>query len=348
MNSSSGAASSVDLLCDEILGRPEDEGVTLALAVAVNGEMVSRRYGRQPDTPFGPGGPVDHSTTFISWSMAKSIVHALVGIAIDDGLLELDTPMVSERWRDDGRSSITLDHLLQMRSGLAFVEEYVDGETSDTIEMLFSGSEHRGVDDMGDFAAAKPALADPGDVFSYSSGTTNIICRLLGDRLAGGGVDEVGAERRRAAVEEFARTRLFNPIGMHSATMRFDASGTFIGSSFVYATLDDFVRFGELYRLDGVTADGRRVLPEGWRNLARERISHDPDGAGPHGFDYGRHWWIWPDLEGSMAAHGYQGQFTLVLPEAGVTLVHLGLTDVAVAPVLVERLGSLARVATGL
>lgn len=348
MNSTSDAGMAIDEICDEILARPAGEGVTLALAVAVNGETVARRFGRQPDTPFGPGGPVDGSTTLISWSMAKSMVHALVGLAIDDGLLDLDAPVTFGPWRDDARASITLDHLLQMRSGLAFVEEYIDGESSDTIEMLFSGPEHRGVADMGDFAASRPAVADPGSVFNYSSGTTNIICRLLGDRLAGGTVSEVGPERRRSAIEAFARARLFDPIGMESATMRFDASGTFIGSSFVYATLDDFVRFGELYRLDGVAPDGRRVLPVGWRDLARQRISHDPDGAGPHGFDYGRHWWIWPDLEGSMAAHGYQGQFILVLPEFGLTIVHLGLTDVTVAPALVARLGSLARAAAGL
>ena len=60
---------------------------------------------------------------------------------------------------------------------------------------------------------------------------------------------------------------LFAPIGMTSAIPRFDAAGTFIGSSFVYATARDFARFGEMYRNDGVV-DGRRVLPQGWRGPA--------------------------------------------------------------------------------
>ncbi len=345
MNDREARPSEVQAISDEIFDRPSDQGVSLALMVLRNGEVIHERYGRQPDTAFGPGGPVDDSTSLISWSMAKSITHALVGLAVGDGILDRSEPVRLIEWQNDGRAAITLDHLLQMRSGLSFVEEYVDGDSSDTIEMLFSGPEHRGVPDMGAFAASRPSVAEAGSVFNYSSGTTNIICRLLGDRLAGGSVDVVGSEARRAAFEDFARERLFQPLDMASATMRFDATGTFIGSSFVYATLRDFARFGEFYRLDGMSPSGECLLPVGWRDTARLALSHDPDGAGPHGFDYGRHWWIWPDFPGSMAAHGYQGQFILVLPEAGITMVHLGLTDVAAAPALVAGLGRLVAAA---
>ncbi len=327
----------------DIVDRPSDDGTTLALLAVVDGSVVVEWYGTSPDTPFGPGAPVDASTTLISWSMAKSITHALVGCAVADGLIDLDRPLGLSEWADDGRADITLDHLLQMRSGLAFVEDYVDGEASDCIEMLFGGVEHSGATDMGGFAASKASIAAPGATFNYSSGTTNIISRYLGDLLAGGDVAAVGADRRRSMMEHFARERLFKPLGMASASMKFDASGTFVGSSFVFATAEDFARFGELYRNDGLGPSGERLLPEGWRDLAREPISHDPEGAGPYGFDYGRHWWVWPDLPGSLAAHGYQGQFTVVLPEAGITVVHLGITDVSKAPSLVGRLGTLIR-----
>lgn len=328
---------------EAILGRPSDQGVTLALLALRNGQVLIDRYGRQPDTPFGPGGMVDESTTLISWSMAKSITHALIGLAMADGLIDPDERLEIDEWKHDRRSEITVDHLLQMRSGLAFVEDYVDGQASNTIEMLFSGPEHRGVADMGAYAAAQVSIARAGELFSYSSGTTNILTRLLGDRLAGGDATTVGSESRRSALERFARERLFGPLDMNSATLKFDASGTFVGSSFVYATARDFARFGEFYRLDGCGPGGTRLLPSGWRDAAREPLSFDPDGAGPHGFGYGRHWWIWPDLPGSMAAHGYQGQFILVLPESGVTIVHLGLTEVNHAPALVSALGDLAR-----
>lgn len=335
-------------LVDDLVSRPVGEGLTLAFVVAVDGRVISEAYGEHPATPFTPARAVSADDTLISWSMAKSITHALVGIAVDDGLLDLDRPAAVPEWRGTEAESITLSDLLEMRSGLSFVEDYVDGEASDCIHMLFSGDEARGVHDMGAYAASRPLVDTPGESWSYSSGTTNIVCRILGDAVAGGDVAAIGPARRRAAMESFMMDRLLIPTGMHTATARFDGSGTFIGSSFLYATARDFLRFGELYRCDGLAEDGGRVLPAGWRDHARTAIAHDPDGAGPEGFDYGRHWWIWPDIPGSMAAQGYQGQFVLVVPEWGLTLVHLGITDVGVAPVLVERLGRIARTAAGM
>src|SRR4029077_269867 len=100
--------------------------------------------------------------------------------------------------------------------------------------------------------------------------------------------------------------RLFGPAGMTSAIAKFDDAGDFVGSSYVYATARDFARFGELYRHDGVldSGSGVRILPAGWRDHARTKVAHDPE----HGFDYGRHWWMWPQLPGSLSCHGYQGQ----------------------------------------
>jgi len=335
-------------LVGDLMARPAHEGATLALVAAVGGRIVVEAYGQHPESPFAPARVVSADDTLISWSMAKSVTHALVGIAVADGLLELDSPAAVPEWRGTAAEPITLLDLLEMRSGLAFVEDYVDGETSDCIHMLFSGDDARGVSDMGAYAATRSVLHPPGSSWSYSSGTTNIICRLLGDALAGGDVATVGAERRRGAMEEFMTGRLLGPVGMSTASARFDATGTFIGSSFLYATARDYLRFGELYRLDGVTAEGGRVLPEGWRDHARSFVAHDPEGAGPAGFDYGRHWWMWPQVPGSMAAQGYQGQFTLVVPEWELTLVHLGVTDVSAAPVLVDRLEAIARTAAGM
>ena len=285
-------------------------GVSLALLAVHRGEVVLERYGTQPDTPFGPGEAVTADTTLISWSMAKSITHAAVGMAVADGLLELDTPAPVAEWRNDERAAITLQDLLDMRSGLEFVEDYVDDSISHCIDMLFGG----GADDVAAYAAALPMLHPPGTVWNYSSGTTNIVSRILGDALAArDGTD------RRTATERFLHERLFEPAGMTSATVRFDAAGTFIGSSFVYATARDFARFGELYLHDGVV-DGRRILPEGWREHARTWVADDPGGP----FPYGRHWWLRHDLPGLFAAHGYEGQFTVVWPENDLVVVHLG------------------------
>ena len=117
---------------------------------------------------------------------------------------------------------------------------------------------------------------------------------------------------------------------------KFDDAGDFVGSSYVYATARDFARFGELYRHDGVTDSGNgvRILPAGWRDHARTKVAHDPE----NGFDYGRHWWMWPQFPGSLSCHGYQGQFTIVVPDKELVVVHLGITPVEVAPALRRRL----------
>ncbi|HSP27993.1 MAG TPA: serine hydrolase, partial [Ilumatobacteraceae bacterium] len=219
-------------------------------------------------------------------------------------------------------------HLLEMRSGLRFVEDYVDDEISHCIEMLFgeSGPSHAA------YAAALPLDHEPGTQFSYSSGTTNIIARIIGDVVSGGpGGDPLV---RRAAMETFLRDRLFGPTGMESASPKFDAAGDFVGSSYVYATARDFAAFGELYRHDGVTASGERILPHGWVDHARTPVSHDDE----NGCDYGRHWWVWPEFAGSMACHGHEGQYIVVVPDRELVVVHLGKTDVAKAPQLRARL----------
>ena len=335
--------SGFEALVNSVVERPESQGRTLALLVLKDGETIVEWYGTSPDTVFGPGERVTESSTLISWSMAKSITHALIGIAMNDGLLDVNDPAPLEVLQADGHSPIRWIDLLEMRSGLIFVEDYEDASVSHCLEMLFSGEEHRGVPDMGKYAASLGREFSPGQHWSYASGTTNILCRMLGDILAGGDVAAVGAEKRKSAIEQFANERLFGPIGASSPIMKFDATGTFVGSSYVYATARDFAAFGELYRRGGSLADGTQILPVGWHDHARHWVAHDPEGSGPHGFDYGRHWWLWPDFEGSIVAQGFQGQYIFVLPEAGITMVHLGITDTDVAIPLVKGLGDIVR-----
>ena len=117
---------------------------TLALVVQRHGEVVFERYGHQPDTLFGPGGPVTADTTLISWSMAKSITHAAVGIPSATGRCTLDAPapgavVAGDRRR---RRSPCID-LLEMRPGLEFVEDYVDDSVSHCLEMLYGDGQGR-------------------------------------------------------------------------------------------------------------------------------------------------------------------------------------------------------------
>jgi CubicO group peptidase (beta-lactamase class C family) len=296
-------------VADTLFAREAVHGCSLALLVRHRGEVVFERYGTQPDTVFGPGSAVGPDTTLISWSMAKSITQACVGMAVGDGLLDIDVPAPVPSWQGTEKESISLRHLLEMTPGLLFVEDYVDDSVSHCIEMLYGS----GQNDMAAYAAGLPLIHPPGSVWNYSSGTTNIVSAIVGDAIGGVG------DQRKASMVAFLRDRLFGPLGMTSATAGFDSAGTFVGSSYVYATAADFSRFGQLYLDDGVVA-GRRILPPGWRDLARTQIAFDDD----TGFGYGHQWWLWPAFPGSMGCHGYEGQYIVVVPDRDLVVVHLG------------------------
>jgi CubicO group peptidase (beta-lactamase class C family) len=287
------------------------ESVTLAELVVQRGEVVHEVYG--PDT-----GP---DTTLISWSTAKSVTHALAGIAVREGLLALDAPAPVPEWADDDRRAITLRQLLNMQSGLRFVEDYIDDSTSHCLDMLFG----TGKDDVAGYAAALPLDHEPGSTFNYSSGTTNIVTRMIGQAVGGG----------EAGMRSFMQTELFAPLAMTSADPRFDAAGTFVGSSFLYCTARDFARFGQLYLNEGVW-DGRRILPDGWVDFARAPVLVPPEEE----FGYGAHWWLWDDhgFEGTFAAHGYEGQYIVVCPPRELVVVRLGKTPVELRPPVIEKL----------
>ena len=325
--------SAVASLVDALFSLPESEGRSLALLIQQSGEIVAERYGQQPANDFQPASELGPDSTLISWSMAKSVTHAAVGILVADGRIDLETPAPVAAWADTPKAEITLLHLLEMRSGLHFIEDYVDGETSNCIEMLYGdgGPSH------AEYAARQPLIHQPGTVWNYSSGTTNIVARIIGDIVHGApGGDPA---EREALMRTFLADRLFGPTGMSSAEPKFDDAGDFVGSSYVYATARDFARFGELYRHDGVAdlGTGERILPVGWTAHAAHQIATDEE----TGLGYGRHWWSWPEFPGSYSCHGYEGQYIVVVPDAEVVLVHLGKIDISLAPALRGRLGEM-------
>ena len=92
---------------------------------------------------------------------------------------------------------------------------------------------------------------------------------------------------------------------------------------------------------DLVAADGTRVLPAGWAAHAATFTAHDTD----TGFAYGAQWWLWPDFAGSFACHGYEGQYTVVLPDRELVVVHLGKSPSAQRPIVNDRLRDIFRAA---
>jgi CubicO group peptidase (beta-lactamase class C family) len=315
---------------DALFSDADEVGETRALYVLRDGQPVYERYGEG----FGP------NSKLISWSMAKSITAVLTGFLVADGQLSLGAPAPVAAWQRSGdpRGGITLRDLLHMSSGLEHVENGDPVWKGATVEMLFGG----GAKDMAGFAEAKPAAAQPGEVFNYSSATSVILADILTDTLT----PSQNPEARRDAMRDFIHGRLIEPLGMTSLTPEFDAKGTMIGGSVMHATARDYAKFGEFLRNHGVV-DGQRLLPETWMAFM---LSPSPDDPG-----YGGHIWLnrrrpagadaalWPDRGPNdlFACIGHQGQYIIVSPSQRLTIVRLGVTKDDQFPALRRRLADL-------
>ncbi|MHC4329559.1 MAG: serine hydrolase domain-containing protein [Planctomycetota bacterium] len=277
---------------------------TRAVVVAYDGQIIAERYALG----------ITHTTALGGWSMTKSVLNALVGILAGQGKLSVQEPAPVPQWQQPGdpRTTITLDQLLRMTSGLAF-GEYYRRFPSDVNLTLFVDP------DTAAFAADKPLIAQPGTRWAYSSGSANIVSGIIRQAL-GGDQTEYFAFPRRA---------LFNKIGMRSAVLEPDTAGNFVASSFMYATARDWARFGLLYLQDGVW-EGQRILPEGWVEYTRS-----PTPAAP---EYGALFWlntadasgkrVYSDLLPSdmFMARGYEKQVIAIIPSRKLVVVRLGMT----------------------
>jgi len=280
---------------------------TRALLVVQHGAIVAERYARgfRPDTRFH------------SWSVAKSITQALVGILVRDGSLDVSAPAPVPAWQaaGDARRTITLDQLLHMTSGLANQDDTQDVASSVVVAMLFGNQSAR----MAEYAASLPLIHQPGSYWAYSTATSMIVADIV-QRRVGGSQD---------AMLGFMRRELFEPIGMRSAVPEFDAGGTFMGGGFVYASARDYARFGYLYLRNGMW-DGARILPEGWVDYTRTPA------AAPNNGVYGANFWlnltpaegqfkVLPDGPASaFAASGNDGQLIVIVPTQDLVVVRLG------------------------
>jgi CubicO group peptidase (beta-lactamase class C family) len=287
---------------------------TQAVVVVAGGRVVAERYAGALARFDGPPDPVTRDRPMLSWSVAKSMLHFVVGTLVDEGVLDPDDEAAVPEWdgADDPRHEIRLADLLGMRDGIAWTENYTAQGTSDVIEMLFGA----GKDDVAGFAAARPAEVPPGTRFNYSSGTSNVLSRLVADQVGAGD-----------AYRRYLDERLFSPLGMASASPTIDAAGTWVASTFVHATALDFARFGLLY-LRGGEWDGQTLVSRAWTDTAQRPLSVDPDDGTFHSW----HWWVTGDEYGTYWASGYEGQMISVAPALDAVVVRLGKSPEDAAP----------------
>jgi CubicO group peptidase (beta-lactamase class C family) len=158
--------------------------ITNAVVVIQGGRVLVERYGGEQFFFDRPAEPITAHSALLSWSMAKSVLHMIVGTLVDEHRLGPDQLAPVPEWSDpsDPRHRIRVRDLLAMRDGLAFIEQYVLGETSHVIEMLYG----EGKDDMAAYTAQLPLAHEPDTFFNYSSGTTNVLSRIVAELVGYG------------------------------------------------------------------------------------------------------------------------------------------------------------------
>lgn len=287
---------------------------TRAALVIYKGKIIAERYAE----------PFNADMAQLGWSMTKTLTGTLVGMMEKDGYLDRQDHSLLPLWQgeDDPRADITLEHLLHMSSGLPFAELGLPTMIDDSALMLYTAG------DTAHFAADRPLEDEPATLWVYSSGTSNIISKIMRQEFDS-----------YADYLNYPRERLFQRLGMNSAVLEPDAVGTYVGSSYLWATPRDWAKLGLLYLQDGVW-NGERILPEGWVEYATTPAPAAPKGT------YGAQIWLnageegnpadrpHPELPASMYyLSGFEGQNVVVFPEQDLIVVRMGLTVAGPRPV---------------
>ncbi|MCK6617752.1 MAG: beta-lactamase family protein [Cyclobacteriaceae bacterium] len=289
---------------NEAFAEPGEENSrrTRAIVVVHDGKIIAEKY----------ASGFTSKTRQMGWSMTKSLTNGIIGLLVREQKISLNDHPPIKAWQQDERATVLLHHLMQASSGLEWEEIYSGPSTATT--MLFKKR------DAGSYAAAFPLKNTPGEVFYYSSGTTNILSKisrqLIGD----------------TEYHSYPYHHLFYKIGMHSLVIEPDPDGTFVGSSFSYATARDWARFGLLYLNDGYWMN-ERILPEGW-----VEYTATPAKGAKRG-EYGAQFWLnagnadnpsdrhFPDVPADMLyCSGYEDQYVFIIPSKNLVVVRLGLT----------------------
>ena len=273
-----------------------DERRTRTVMILYKNQLVAERYAEG----------FDRDTPILGWSMTKSILATLYGILAYQGLMNVDDKTAWPAWQEDERKHITYNDLLRMQSGLEWDEDY--SGISDVTKMLFLEK------DMSKIQSEKTSIAAPGEIWNYSSGTSNLLSRMLRKQFSD-----------HQEYLDFPYRELIDRIGMNSMLLETDISGHFVGSSYAWASTADWAKFGLLYLNRGRWND-EQIFSEAWVDYVT-RATSDSDGT------YGAHFWLnqnrkYPDVPTDLySANGYQGQFVFIIPSKELVVVRTGLAE---------------------
>lgn len=295
-------AEALSAAVNSAFGDAHDPRNTLAVAIFHQGRLVAERY----------DNGADRTTRLHGWSMTKSAMATLAGVLTQQGRVDITEPGriagLTDRVDDADAQATTIEDLLRMTGGRAVAE--LNNGFDPNSDMLMTEP------DMVAFSATRERLHPPGAYWQYMSGDT-ILATATMQRLMG----ETLEDQTRAI-----RAELFEPLGIRSAILEPDNSGTFQGSSYLYMTAHDWARLLMPYTTGGVV-DGEQFIPENWTDI----VSTPTEGASGV---YGMGFWIpnarTPEVrlpDDAFNAQGFQGQYGFVIPSRDLVIIRMGATN---------------------
>lgn len=240
----------------------------------------------------------------LGWSMTKSIASAAIGVLEKNGVLNVSDTNLFPEWEHDERSKISLNNILQMNTGLEWVEDY--NTISDVTKMLYLE------EDMTKSQLRKSLVGAPNNSWNYSSGTTNLLTRIIRNQF-----------KTQQEALDFWYAELIDKIGMHTMVLETDLSGNYIGSSYGWATTRDWAKFGLLYLHEG-NWNGTQILNESW-------VQYTATPTNSSNGRYGAQFWLnaggeYPNVPRDLfSCNGYQGQYVFIIPSKDLVVVRFGL-----------------------
>lgn len=272
-----------------------DRNKTRSVLVVYKNKIIAEKYADN----------FDKNSLQLGWSMTKSITSTVLGILQCQGKINVEKNNLFKEWENDDRKNITIHNLLQMNSGLEWLEDY--NTISDVTKMLFLES------DMTKTQINKPLIGKPNETWNYSSGTTNLLSGIIRSQF-----------KTHQEYLDFWYSALIDKIGMNSMLIETDLSGNYVGSSYAWATARDWAKLGLLYLHNG-NWNGEHLFDKDWVNYATDPTPCS-DGW------YGAQIWLnagkrYPDVPTNMYSfNGYKGQNVFILPSEDLVVVRTGLT----------------------
>lgn len=287
----------LDVAFTDLMNAPEYN--TQAILLAHGGRMVRKAYQQN----------YSDNNRFTGWSMSKTVTALALGVAqkrLRNFSLDESAARFYPQWRGTSREAITIRNLLNMESGLNWSEEY--GARSTTSEMFYNSK------DMAAYVASLPLMHTPGTVFNYASGDTLLLSGIV-KQLAGGTLQ---------TTQDFYQYNLFAPIGVTTAVVQADISGTPVGAGYQYMSAEDWLRMGQLVMNRGRWGSQQLIDPS-WIDMMATPTTAS-------GGDYGGQVWLY--YADPMAAynlpkdiilfHGVQHNLMAVIPSKNLVFLRLG------------------------